>query len=62
MLNPNTRETLETLLKQMDSKVLQNLKKWGIKDKKRGIDAKIIFYGTAGTGKTLTALALATNI
>lgn len=62
VLNPNTRETLETLLKQMDSKVLQNLKKWGIKDKKRGIDAKIIFYGTAGTGKTLTALALAKSL
>ena len=62
MLNPNTRETLGTLLKQMDSKVLQNLKKWGIKDKKRGIDAKIIFYGTAGTGKTLTALALAKSL
>ncbi|MCI7046887.1 ATP-binding protein [Helicobacter sp.] len=62
VLNPRTKETLETLLKQMDSKVLQNLKNWGIKDKKRGIDAKIIFYGAAGTGKTMTALALAKSL
>ena len=46
----------------MDLKVLQRLKDWGIKDKKRGIDAKIIFYGAAGTGKTLTALALAKSL
>ncbi|WP_300796833.1 ATP-binding protein [Helicobacter sp. UBA3407] len=62
VLSPSTQSTLETLLKQMDSKVLQYLKDWGIKDKKRGIDAKIIFYGAAGTGKTLTALALAKSL
>jgi SpoVK/Ycf46/Vps4 family AAA+-type ATPase len=42
--------------------VINRLKLWGIKDKKRGIDAKIIFYGVAGTGKTLTALALAKSL
>ena len=62
VLSPSTQETLEVLLKQMDLKVLQRLKDWGIKDKKRGIDAKIIFYGAAGTGKTLTALALAKSL
>ena len=62
VLNTSTKETLEVLLKQMDSKVLQRLKDWGIKDKKRGIDAKIIFYGAAGTGKTMTALALAKSL
>lgn len=62
VLSTNTKKTLDTLLKQMDSKVLQRLKEWGIKDKKRGIDAKIIFYGPAGTGKTLTALALAKSL
>lgn len=62
VLNPSTRETLEVLLRQMDAKVLQRLKEWGIRDKKRGIDAKIIFYGAAGTGKTMTALALAKSL
>ena len=62
VLPKDTRELLETLLIQMDSKVLQYLKDWGIKDKKRGIDAKIILYGAAGTGKTLTALALAKSL
>ncbi|TLD83509.1 ATP-binding protein [Helicobacter sp. MIT 11-5569] len=62
VLSTSTRNTLEVLLQQMDSKVLQRLKDWGIKDKKRGIDAKIIFYGAAGTGKTMTALALAKSL
>lgn len=62
VLPKDTKERLETLLTQMDSKVLQYLKDWGIKDKKRGIDAKIILYGAAGTGKTLTALALAKSL
>ncbi|WP_279128599.1 ATP-binding protein [Helicobacter winghamensis] len=62
VLSPSTKATLEVLLKQMDSKVLQRLKDWGIKDKRRGIDAKIIFYGAAGTGKTMTALALAKSL
>ena len=58
VLNPKTKETLDALLKQVDKSVVNRLKEWGIKDKKRGIDAKIIFYGVAGTGKTLTALAM----
>lgn len=62
VLSPSTRDTLEVLLGQMDSKVLQLLKNWGIKEKKRGIDAKIIFYGAAGTGKTLTAQAFAKSL
>ncbi|CAM2773005.1 AAA family ATPase [Helicobacter burdigaliensis] len=62
VLNKETRKTLETLLKQVDSKVLHHLKEWGIKEKGRSIDAKIILYGAAGTGKTLTALALAKSL
>ena len=59
---PKTKETLDALLRQVDKNVINRLKSWGIKDKKRGIDAKIIFYGVAGTGKTLTALALARSL
>ena len=33
-----------------------------IKDKKAGIDARIIFYGPAGTGKTMTANSLAKSL
>ena len=62
VLNPKTKETLDALLKQVDKDVINRLKAWGIKDKKKGIDAKIIFYGTAGTGKTITALALAKSL
>jgi SpoVK/Ycf46/Vps4 family AAA+-type ATPase len=62
VLNQKTKKTLELLLQQVDKKVIDRLKKWGIKDKKKGIDARIIFYGAAGTGKTITALALAKSL
>lgn len=62
ILNEKTKETLDALLKQVDKNVINRLRHWGIKDKKKGIEAKIIFYGVAGTGKTLTALALAKSL
>jgi SpoVK/Ycf46/Vps4 family AAA+-type ATPase len=62
VLNTKTREILNALLKQMDKTVFNRLKQWGLKDKKSGIEARIIFYGFAGTGKTLTALALAKSL
>ncbi len=62
VLNPKTRETLNTLVKQVDKEVFKKLKEWGIKDKKKGIDARIIFYGVAGTGKTMTAMSLAKTL
>lgn len=62
VLNPKTKETLDALLKQVDKKVVNRLKDWGIKEKKKGIEAKIVFYGVAGTGKTLTALAMAKTL
>jgi len=62
VLNPKTRETLNALLKQVDKEVITRLRTWGIKDKKKGIEARIIFYGGAGTGKTITSLALAKSL
>lgn len=58
ILPSKTKDTLNLLIKQLDSSVVSRLKQWGIKDNSRGIDAKIIFYGYPGTGKTITAYAL----
>ncbi|HHW4225249.1 TPA: ATP-binding protein [Campylobacter coli] len=57
----NTKELLENILKQQDKKVLERLNFWGIKSNKN-IEAKIIFYGPAGTGKTMSALAMAKSM
>jgi len=62
VLNTTTRETLNNLMQQVDKEVVARLVKWGIKDKKSGIDARIIFYGAAGTGKTMTAYSLAKSL
>ncbi len=62
VLNPKTLETLNHLLKQMDKDVVSRLIKWGIKEKKQGIDARIIFHGPPGTGKTMTSYSLAKSL
>ena len=62
VLHPKTRETLETVVRQMDRTVYKKLKAWGLKEKRRGIDARIIFYGPPGTGKTMTAVSLAKTL
>jgi len=62
VLNPKTKEILNSLLRQMDKKVAQRLKAWGIKSRAKAIDARIIFYGPPGTGKTMTALSLAKSL
>ncbi len=62
VLHVKTEETLQNLMKQVDKEVVNRLVKWGIKDKKSGIDARIIFYGAAGTGKTMTAYSLAKSL
>lgn len=61
VLSPQARKTLENLLAQVDSKVARRLKLWGIKENKN-IQAKILFYGPAGTGKTVSAMALAKSL
>lgn len=62
VLNPVTEKTLSGLMRQLDRGVIARLHDWGIKDKKAGIDARIIFYGPPGTGKTLTAHSLARSL
>ncbi len=62
VLAPKTRELLNSLLKQTDRKVMKLLREWGVKERRGGIDAKIIFYGPPGTGKTMSALSLAKSM
>jgi SpoVK/Ycf46/Vps4 family AAA+-type ATPase len=46
----------------LDREVITRLHAWGVKDKKAGLDARIIFYGPPGTGKTLTAHSLSRSL
>jgi len=62
VLANDTQETLKNLMRQLDKEVVLRLIEWGVKDKKSGIDARIIFYGAAGTGKTMTAYSLAKSL
>jgi len=62
VLAQETQETLGNLMRQVDKEVVGRLVEWGIKDKRSGIDARIIFYGHAGTGKTMTAYSLAKSL
>lgn len=62
VLADETQVTLGNLMRQLDKEVIGRLVEWGIKDKKSGIDARIIFYGAAGTGKTMTAYSLAKSL
>ncbi len=62
VLSQETQQTLKNLMKQLDKDVIARLAEWGVKDKKSGIEARIIFYGVAGTGKTMTAYSLAKSL
>ena len=62
VLADETQTTLNNLMRQVDKEVISRLVEWGVKDKKAGIDARIIFYGAAGTGKTMTAYSLAKSL
>lgn len=59
VLPESTRSMLESILKQVDPAIIKRLQEWGIIHKGKGVQAKILFYGAAGTGKTLSAQGIA---
>ena len=58
ILEDELKQRILKILKRNDTKVLAKMKKWKIANsQEKGL--KIIFYGPSGTGKTITAKALA---
>ncbi len=61
VLPKKTKEMMKVILKQADKRVRNLLKRWNIKAGD-DIEAKIIFYGYPGTGKTITAYSIANEL
>lgn len=57
VLSNETSELVNVLLNQLDTSVIEQLKEWGIKQDDN-INARILFSGKPGTGKTATSHAL----
>ncbi|PAF45471.1 ATP-binding protein [Helicobacter sp. 11S02629-2] len=61
ILPAKTKEMLNVLVEHMDANIHKKLKAWKLVEKS-GINARILFHGLSGTGKTLSAKALAKSL
>ncbi|PAF50887.1 hypothetical protein BKH43_03225 [Helicobacter sp. 13S00401-1] len=61
ILPKKTKEMLNVLVEHMDANIHKKLRAWKLVDK-AGINARILFHGLSGTGKTLSAKALAKSL
>jgi SpoVK/Ycf46/Vps4 family AAA+-type ATPase len=55
VLNKDTSHLVEVLKSYSNEDNIKLLEEWGVKEKEAHPETKIMFYGTSGTGKTMTA-------
>jgi len=61
ILSKETEELIKTMETQLDEKIFEKLQEWGLKTNNK-IEARVLFSGDPGTGKTATAHVIASTM